>query len=192
MILASKSPRRLEIISEFGINVTVKSKDIVEESNKEKIFEQIEDIAEKKAIAVSKDESSAYILAADTVVVYKNRVLGKPKDIEEAREMLASLSGERHMVISAYAFLNIEKNIRIIGHQKTEVTFKKLTKEDIEWYISTKEPMDKAGSYGVQGKGAILIESIDGDFYNVMGFPISKFVEDLKKNGFKIDDIIKL
>lgn len=194
MILASKSPRRLEILSNFGIKkITVVAAEIEEISDKEDLVEQVVDIAIKKGIEVAKSYPEEFVLSADTVVILDGEILGKPKDCQEAFVTLTNLSGRTHEVITAYSLINMSRAIFISGSDKTVVKFKKISKSEIDWYIKTGEPMDKAGSYGIQGVGAgILIDKIEGGFYNVMGFPISKFVDDLKKHGIKIQNIIEL
>lgn len=189
MILASKSPRRREIMESFGFNLEIITPDIDEVSDEIKIVDQIMDIARKKVLAVSKNFKSDYILAADTVVVLDNKVFGKPKDKSEAKEMLKLLSGRTHEVITAYCLLNLDKKVEIVSRDITKVKFKDLTEEIIEWYLSTGEPFDKAGSYGIQGKGALLIENIDGDFFSVMGLPIERIVSDLLSIGLKLDEL---
>lgn len=192
MILASKSPRRKEILENLGCKIVVKIKEIEEISDKESIVDQIIDIAYKKCSEIAIGNEKEYVLAADTVVVVDNEIMGKPKDKEEAFNMLQKLSGKRHQVISAYAFLNIEENIDIRSYDITEVEFRELDEKRIKWYIGTKEPMDKAGAYGIQGKGALLVKRINGDFFNVMGFPVSKFVADLEKENISLEKLLKI
>ncbi len=194
MILASKSPRRYEILNNFGIKkIEVVASEIEEISDKEDLVEQVMDIAVKKGVEVAKIYPDEFVLSADTVVILDNKILGKPKDCQEAFATLTSLSGRTHEVITAYSLINKSKGIFVSSYDKTIVKFKKITESEINWYIETGEPMDKAGSYGIQGVGAgILIDKIEGEFYNVMGFPISKFVDDLKKYGIKIQNIIEL
>jgi septum formation protein len=194
MILASKSPRRFEILSNFGVKkIEVVVAEMEEISDKEGLIEQIIDIAVKKGAEVAKGYPDEFVLSADTVVILDGKILGKPKNFEEAFATLTSLSGRTHEVITAYSLINKNREIFISGYDKTVVKFKELSESEINWYIETGEPMDKAGSYGIQGVGAgILIDRIEGEFYNVMGFPISKFVEDLKKHGIKIQNIIEL
>lgn len=194
MILASKSPRRFEILSNFGIKkIKVVAAEIEEISDKEDLVEQVIDIAVKKGVEVAKSYPDEFVLSADTVVILDDEILGKPKDCDEAFATLTSLSGRTHEVVTAYSLINKNRKIFISSFDKTVVKFKKISKSEIDWYIETGEPMDKAGSYGIQGVGAgILIDRIEGEFYNVMGFPISKFVDDLKKHGIKIQNIIEL
>lgn len=192
MILASKSPRRKEILENFGFNFKVLTKEIEEVSDKETIKEQIEDIALKKCFAVAFSNKDEYVLAADTVVILDNEILCKPKSEEDAYKMLNKLSGRDHDVITSYAIVNLNKNFKLTDSEVTKVKFKFIKDEDIKWYISTGEPMDKAGSYGIQGKGSMFVEGIEGDFYNVMGFPLSHFVGNLIKRGFNIEQLLKL
>ena len=116
-------------------------------------------------------------------------IIGKPKDKNEAFQTLKLLSGRKHNVITAYSFINISKNIDIKDYNVTEVFFRELDENMIKWYIETGEPMDKAGSYGIQGKGAIFVDKINGDFFNVMGFPIGSFIEMLNKLGISLENI---
>ncbi|BDU50930.1 nucleoside triphosphate pyrophosphatase [Haliovirga abyssi] len=192
MILASKSPRRKEILESFDMKLEIKTADIDESSNEIKPSKQVEEIAYKKAIKIANENKKSYVLAADTVVVFENNILGKPKDEKDAYDMLKKMSGKVHEVITGYVFLNLEKKIEIISHNRTKVYMRDFDEEKINWYIATKEPMDKAGAYGIQGKGNILIDKIDGDFFNVMGFPLSKFINDLEINGISLEEIKKL
>lgn len=191
MILASKSPRRKEILEEFGFKFKIEAKETLEESKKENPKDFVMEIALEKAMVVAEDNYEEWIVAADTVVVYNNKILGKPKNEEEAKEVLKSLSSHSHEVYTGVAIVNKQKNISLTFTELTKVYFKNISDQEINWYVETKEPLDKAGSYGIQGKGSILIEKIEGDFYNVMGFPISKFYEEIKKLGFKLKEIDK-
>ena len=184
MILASASPRRKEILENFGFSFKTIVKNIDETSDKTRAEEKILEIAEKKARAAAIDFPDENIVGADTVVVVDGKILGKPKDEKEAFSMLKSLSGRSHEVITAFSFININKNISYSDYEITKVYFKNLTDDEINWYINTKEPMDKAGAYGIQGKGAFFVEKIEGDFFSVMGFPLGKFVRFLNKTDF--------
>ena len=192
MILASNSPRRKEILENFGFNLKVITKNIDEVSDEKNIIKRIEDIARKKVLTVAEVYPNEFVVGADTVVVVDDKILGKPKDKKDIYEMLHSLSGRSHKVITSFSFVNISKNISISDSEVSEVFFKNITDEEISWYIGTKEPFDKAGSYGIQGKGSYFVERIDGDFFAVMGFPIGKFVRTLVKNNISLDDIKKL
>ena len=192
MILASASPRRKEILENFGFSFKTIVKNIDETSDKTRAEEKILEIAEKKARATAIDFPDENIVGADTVVVVDGKILGKPKDEKEAFSMLKSLSGRSHEVITAFSFININKNISYSDYEITKVYFKNLTDDEINWYINTKEPMDKAGAYGIQGKGAFFVEKIEGDFFSVMGFPLGKFVRFLNKTGFNLNALEKI
>lgn len=192
MILASKSPRRKEILENMGFSIEIISKDIEEVSGKEEVTEKIKDIAYKKVMAVAKEYTAEYVVGADTIVEVDGEILGKPRDKAEACQMLEKLSGRSHNVVTAFSLINIEKGISVKECSTTKVYFKNLTREDIEWYISTEEPMDKAGAYGIQGKGSAFVERIEGDFFTVMGFPIQKFIEILKSLGIELKDIERI
>lgn len=192
MILASASPRRKEILENFGFSFKTIVKNIDETSDKTRAEEKILEIAEKKARAAAKDFPDENVVGADTVVVIDGKILGKPKDEKEASAMLKSLSGRSHEVITAFSFINLNKNISYSECEVTKVYFKNLTDSEINWYINTKEPMDKAGAYGIQGKGAFFVEKIEGDFFSVMGFPLGRFVRFLNKTGFNLNNLEKI
>ena len=192
MILASNSERRQEILKDAGFNFKVITSNIKEISDKKIITEKVLDIAEKKLEQIAKDNKNEFILAADTVVELNGKIFGKPKDMEEAFSFLKTLSGNTHKVITAYVFKNISKNILIKEVVISEVKFLELDNEIINWYLGTAEPFDKAGAYGIQGYGRILVEKINGDYYSIMGFPISNFLENLRKIGYKISQIDKI
>ncbi|WP_338947134.1 Maf family protein [Fusobacterium canifelinum] len=192
MILASNSQRRQEILKDVGFNFKVITSNVEEISNKKNITERILDIAEKKLEQIAKNNVNEFILAADTVVELDKNIFGKPKDREEAFRFLKALSGKVHRVITAYVFKNISKNILIKDVVVSEVKFFDLDDETINWYLDTGEPFDKAGAYGIQGYGRILVEKINGDYYSIMGFPISNFLENLRKIGYKISQIDKI
>ena len=192
MILASNSQRRQEILKDAGFNFKVITSNIEETSDKKIITERILDIAEKKLEQIAKNNVNEFILAADTVVELNGKIFGKPKNREEAFSFLKTLSGQIHRVITAYVFKNISKNILIKEIVVSEVKFFDLDDETINWYLDTGEPFDKAGAYGIQGYGRILVEKINGDFYSIMGFPISNFLENLRKIGYKISQIDKI
>ena len=192
MILASNSKRRQEILKDAGFNFKVITSNIKEISDKKIITEKVLDIAEKKLEQIAKDNKNEFILAADTVVELNGKIFGKPKDMEEAFSFLKTLSGNTHKVITAYVFKNISKNILIKEVVISEVKFLELDNEIINWYLGTAEPFDKAGAYGIQGKGRVLVEKINGDYFSIMGFPISHFLENLRKIGYKINQIDKI
>ena len=192
MILASNSKRRQEILKDAGFNFKIITSDIEEISDKKIITEKILDIAEKKLEKIAKDNKNEFILAADTIVELNGKIFGKPKNRKEAFKFLKALSGNIHKVITAYVFKNISKNILIKEVVVSEVKFLELNNEIINWYLDTGEPFDKAGAYGIQGKGRVLVEKINGDYFSIMGFPISNFLENLREIGYKINQIDKI
>ena len=192
MILASNSKRRQEILKDAGFNFKIITSDIEEISDKKIITEKILDIAEKKLKQIAKDNKNEFILAADTVVELNGMIFGKPKNREEAFSFLRILSGNTHKVITAYVLKNVSKNILIKEVVTSEVKFLELDDEIINWYLDTGEPFDKAGAYGIQGKGRALVEKINGDYFSIMGFPISNFLKNLRKIGYKISQIDKI
>ena len=192
MILASNSTRRQEILRDMGFNFKVLTADIEEISDKKEISEMILDIAEKKLDKIAKENVNEFVLAADTVVELEGRIFGKPKSREEAESFLKTLSGKTHKVITAYVFKNISKNIVIKDVVISKVKFYDLDDETIKWYLDTSEPFDKAGAYGIQGQGRVLVEKIEGDYFAIMGFPVSNFLKNLRKNGYKISQIDRI
>lgn len=175
LILASGSPRRRELLERYGLELKVVNSDIVEKFNNDETPEQISmALAFSKAISVSKAFNNDIVIGADTIVVYNNNILGKPKNDEDAFRILTLLSGNVHDVITGIAIIKADTNQKIIDYERTRVKFNNLTPERINNYIISKESFDKAGAYGIQGLGAILVEKIDGCYSNVVGLPLSK------------------
>lgn len=179
LVLASSSPRRIDLLKMAGYEFDA----IAPEVNEDYLhgtppMQIVEQLATRKATAIARQYPDATVLGADTLVVFKGRVLGKPKDEADAKAMLTLLSGNVHQVYSGYCVISGGKILT--GHECTSVEFYALKEEDVSAYIATGEPMDKAGAYGIQGRGALLIKRIDGDFYNVMGLPIGKINRILK------------
>jgi len=173
--LVSSSPRRREILEMVGFNFRVLKVNAVEKEYSSP-YETAVKNAESKLLAAKDQIFPGEVgLAADTIVVLGDRILGKPSSREEAVEFLKMLSGFWHTVITGFSLL-IDGRI-ISSYEESRVKFKRLTREEIEWYVSTGEPLDKAGAYGVQGKGALFVERIEGDFFNVMGLPIGKIYD---------------
>ena len=192
MILASKSPRRKEILENFGFNLEIVVPEIDENSDKDNNVDKIMDIAYKKVLEVAKNHRDKFIIGADTIVEFNGKIIGKPKSVDDAKRILKDLSGKSHNVITGFCIMNKSKNILIRDYAKTEVIFRKLDDDTISWYIGTKEPMDKAGAYGIQGKGAVLVEKINGDFFTVMGLPIGEIINELIKLGISLDNIYNI
>ncbi len=187
IILASASPRRKEILEKTGLKFKVYESDY--EENMEiglKPHELAICHSIGKAMAIARKYKNALIISADTIVVLKNRVFGKPRDKENAREMLKALSGKAHTVITGYTIMNAETGKKLSRAVESKVLFKRLNEDEIEAYIKSGEPLDKAGAYGVQGLGAVIVKRIEGDFFNVMGLPLNSVVESLKTFGIKV------
>ena len=184
IILASKSPRRRALLEQMGVkDFRILTPDIDEHMDRElPPAELVRQISLEKAQAVAAQaDPNAVIIAADTVVALDGVVLGKPADEEEAFRMLSLLSGNRHQV---YTGLTVLRREQVFSQwEETSVTFRPLTAEEIEAYIATGEPMDKAGAYGIQGYGALFIEGISGDYYNVMGLPVCRLGQILGQLG---------
>ncbi len=187
IILASSSPRRREICEKYGLNpVIVKPKIEEKGALQEGPYEFVMGLAFEKAYNVGKElEGNELVIASDTIVYFEAEKIGKPKDEAEAFKTLKKLSGKRHRVISGVAIVEANSNKKIIDYVETLVEFKELSDEKIKRYIETKEPLDKAGSYGIQGYGQLLVEGIEGSYLNVVGFPIER-VSDLLEEYFNI------
>lgn len=187
-ILASQSPRRRELLSriipEFEI-VTDDSEEVLIPN--ETPEQTVRRLAEEKARNVSKKtQEDAWILAADTVVVLDERILGKPKDENDAFRMLSALSANVHQVFTGIAVLDTKTGRCETVAEVTKVTFRALSEAEIQRYIATGEPMDKAGAYGIQEKGALLVEGIEGDYFNVVGLPLCRLGM-LLRESFQIE-----
>ncbi len=187
IVLASASPRRKEILEYF-----ISDFSIIPANIEEKVYEdeKSEDVvmalAFEKAMAVSEScNKGDIIIAADTIVV-KEKILGKPRDRDDAFNMLSLLQNASHFVISGIAVLEVESSKKVVSYSKTKVKIKQLTSDVINRYINTGEVWDKAGAYAIQGKGSALVEWIEGDYFNVVGLPISKLL-DILKNHFDIE-----
>lgn len=186
IILASSSPRRKEILEKYNIRPTIISSDIVEKSIIGERPSQIAmSLAFQKAYSISKLNPDSIIIGADTIVVYENKILGKPKDRDDAFNTLKLLNGNSHNVITGISLIQNNSEIKVVDYENTLVKFRKLTDQKLRDYINTNEPMDKAGAYGIQGYGALLVEKIDGCYLNVVGLPLVK-LDFLLNKFFKI------
>lgn len=183
VILASASPRRSSLLRQIGLVFEVRAAELAESfvESPDEIPERIAvTLAEHKAQWVARFYEKALIIGADTVVAYRNTILGKPMDQEDARRMLTLLSGKCHQVYTGVALIVRPEGIVRSLVEKTDVTFRPLAEVEIERYLQTHESQDKAGAYGIQGKGALLVSSIQGDYTNVVGFPVTAFYEEFR------------
>jgi septum formation protein len=184
IVLASASPRRRQLLRQIGL------KFCVARSNFPEIIqpdippeEQVKTISREKARRVAVGYPDAIIIAADTLGAIDGRIIGKPADVPGARQMLRGLNGRCHRVITGYTVLDTRSQKSLTRAVETLVYFRKLSLAEIESYLASGEPLDKAGAYGIQGLGAILVEKIEGDYFNVMGLPLSSLAKSLKAFG---------
>ena len=184
IILASRSPHRKKLLTQIGLNFQVQESEYEEDMNHSRDpYKLAKFLALGKARDVAAHHEDAVVIGADTFITFNNKFIGKPKTKEQAKEMLNNFSGKTHKIISGYALIDTFSNEVVNNFGEALVKFKDLTKEEIDDYIATEEPMDKAGAYGLMGMGAVLIDRIDGDFYSVIGLPLNKIFFDLKKMG---------
>ncbi len=180
IILASASPRRKELLQLAGVDFTVDVAD-ADETLEEGILpdEAVQMLAEIKAKAVFEKHPDCIVIGADTVVAINDKILGKPKNYDEANEMLNTLSGRKHFVFTGVCLMSKEKTT--VFCQKTAVEFYQLTQKEIDGYIASKDCFDKAGGYGIQTNGCVLVKGIEGDYFNVVGLPVAETVRALKE-----------
>jgi len=189
LILASGSPRRRELMKLMGVNFEICESSWNEENLKETLLSPVElctGNALQKARNVSIATDKCIIIGCDTIVVLKKEILGKPSGKEEAREMLSKLSNKSHTVYSGLAVIDRENKKEITDCVATKVKFRKLTPGEINSYVETGEPLDKAGAYGIQGRGGLLVEKIDGCYYNVVGLPLTALYKILSKLNINV------
>ncbi|QSQ09527.1 Septum formation protein Maf [Koleobacter methoxysyntrophicus] len=185
IILASASPRRKQLLEQMKLKFEVIPSNIFEDYQENREPEEVaRDLAERKATDIARISEDSLVIGADTVV-FLDEILGKPKDEREALKILKKLSGKTHYVITGIAVIDSSTKKLVVDHEKTAVKMKKISEEEIKAYISTGEPMDKAGAYGIQGLGSVFVEEIHGCYFNVVGLPISKLYSILK--GFGVD-----
>ena len=178
LILASASPRRKELLGLFGIPFTIRVADIDETMDENKSpFDEVGRVSRAKALAVPRN-GGEIVIAADTIVVCEGKVLGKPRDPEQAKAMLRLLSGRDHQVMTGCTVLTDDKCETFT--EVTDLHFRQLGENEIEKYVASGEPMDKAGAYGIQGGAALFCQRMTGDYYNVMGLPVCRLWETLK------------
>jgi len=188
IILASASPRRKGLLEKAGIPFVVEVSNYEEDMTlKLKPLDLAKKLSEGKAKAVAQRHKGEDILVvgADTFIVFKNKVLGKPHTLNEAKKMLKEMSGNKHSVITGFTIINARSDKKVSRAVKSSVYFRKLTDKEIENYVNTGKPLDKAGSYAIQEAGSILIEKTEGDYTNIVGLPLPAFIKELKK--FKVN-----
>ena len=180
LILASASPRRKEMLANLGLDFEVRVAEVDEvplygESPKEFVLRA----AIEKASDITAKHPDAWVLGADTIVVCQGEILGKPKDVSEAQRMLMRLAGQMHRVLTGFCLKREQENISVNRVIATEVYFSAFTEAIAAAYVATGEPLDKAGAYGIQGRGGVLVEKIDGSYSNVVGLPLVETIDEM-------------
>ena len=197
MILASKSPRRYELLKQAGLDFEVIPSRIEEDFIAEESPEQhVIRLAEAKALEVGNRYPDRWVIAADTIVYIDGSIFGKPENREKALEMLRRFSGREHWVMTGFSVHHLEKEMGDREAVKTAVKVKPLTPVEVDWYVQTGEPFDKAGGYAIQGAGSFMIESIRGSYTNVVGIPLCELIQmlirlgalSISECGFRISD----
>lgn len=187
LILASASPRRAEILRSAGFTFSVAHSSIDEAPRRgEPALALVKRLAMEKARAAAQNiREEAVIIAADTEVVMEGRIYGKPASEAEAQEMLASLSGKTHDVVTGLALMRMPRAELGVEHEETRVTFAQMSEQEIAAYIATREPFDKAGAYAIQGRGGVFVNRIEGCYFNVMGLPLARLYRMLREMGWE-------
>ena len=186
LILASNSPRRLDVLHQLGLNPVVRFPAVDEAYiTGESPAAYVERLARAKSEVVAEKEPDALVIGGDTIVVSQNRLLGKPADEDAAVEILISLAGRKHQVLTGLAISGQDGTVSAVSG--TEVRFRSFTEAEARRYVMSGEPMDKAGAYAIQGLGAALVAEIVGDYYTVMGFPIGTFLDLLLQSGWRYE-----
>jgi nucleoside triphosphate pyrophosphatase len=184
LILASKSPRRKELLEQAGLAFTIipsgVDESLVDIKEPEKL---VKTLAQAKAKDIAGAYPESWVIGADTIVLIKGRILEKPGSLEEARGMIQQLNGQTHEVYTGYAICCQALNTCICEVAKTEVHFKHVSEEEIEWYLQSEEPFDKAGAYAIQGLGSFLVKQICGSYTNVVGLPVCEVLDHLFRTG---------
>ncbi|HEV8661351.1 MAG TPA: Maf family protein [Thermoanaerobaculia bacterium] len=183
-ILASSSPRRRELLASIGVEFDVVPSHVPEERRAgEAPEEYVARLAREKAEAIAKQHPSRWVIAADTTVLLGDQLLEKPVDASDAKRMLATIAGRTHTVYTGVTLQNVERQYSDTRVAESEVRMLPLSQSDIEWYVKTGEPLDKAGAYAAQGVGAIFIDSIHGSYTNVVGLPLALLFQMMRKAG---------
>lgn len=187
IILASASPRRKELLEKIGLKFEVEPSNYAENMRSKLSPDELaRSTSLEKAKVVAGKHKNAIVIAADTFIVFRGKILGKPNTQAEARKMLMTLKGKSHSVITGFTILDTDKNKVLTKSVETIIHIKNLTSEEVDAYVKSKEPLDKAGAYAIQGLGSVIVERIEGDYFNVIGLPLSVLAEGLKEFGINI------
>lgn len=188
LILASNSRTRKDVLDKIGLKYEVKASNIEEYSEEKDPKEYVMDLSKQKAEAISKQLTEGVILSADSIIYIDNKKLEKPKTKDEAREMLKKLSGRINYAVTGVTLIDLYQNKKITFNEITEVCFDILSDEEIDWYIDNEKYIFERCGYSIAVKSAIYIPKINGDYYNILGMPISRVYKELSKLGYKISD----
>jgi len=187
IILASASPRRKELLEKIGLKFEAEPSDYEEYLPSEgEPHELAKKLSLEKAERVARRHKKAIVIAADTFLVFRGKLLGKPRNEAEAKEMLKALNGTSHSVITGFSIVDKDNKKILTKSVETKIYLRKLTAKEIDAYVKSKEPLDKAGAYAIQGLGSVIVEKIEGDYFNVIGLPLSALAESLKEFGVRI------
>lgn len=188
LILASNSRTRKEVLDKVGLVYDVIPSNIEEHSDKTDPKEYVMDLSRQKAEAIAKDLKEGVILSADSIIYIDDKKLEKPKTKEQAKIMLQNLSGRVNYTVTGVTIIDLYQNKKITLNEITEVYFDELTEEEIDWYIENEQYIFERCGYSIAGKSAIYIPKINGDYYNILGMPISRVYKELNKLGYKLSD----
>jgi len=187
IILASQSPRRKQLLEQLGLEFEIRKSEYEEDmAAMENPYELAKFLALGKAQDVAKHYKDAIAIGADTFVMFQGKFIGKPKNEKDAKETLRKFSGIEHEIVTGFAIIDTKSGRIVNDYGEARVRFRNLTDEEINDYVATGEPLGMAGSYGLMNKAAGLIDSIDGDFYSIIGLPLNKIFVELRKMGVKI------
>ena len=187
IILASASPRRKELLEKIGLMFEVEPSNFEEEMHPGLApHELAQNISLQKAKAVARKHKNSVVIAADTFIVFGDQIMGKPHTINEARKMLETINGKSHRVITGFSIVDTGENKTLSRSVETIIHLRKLTLAEIDAYVKSREPLDKAGGYAIQGLGAVIVKKIEGDYFNAMGLPLSALTEALKEFGIYV------
>lgn len=187
IILASASPRRKQLLKQLDLEFKIIPSEIEEKLNPRfQPRKQVEVLSEQKAQEVAAKQKDAIVIGVDTMVAYKNEVIGKPKDEKDAKFILKRLSGKKHTVVTAFTIIDTKAKKSVTKSVETNIWFRKITEAEIRSYIKKEKPFDKAGAYGMQSLGAVFVEKVEGDFLGAVGLPLFTLAKELKKFGVNV------
>jgi len=187
IVLASKSPRRKKLLEQIGLKFAVRESAYEEDlSARSNPYELVKFLAMKKGEDVARHYRNAIIIAADTIVVFRNKIIGKPKNLAEAKKMIKEFSGSVHEIVTGFAIIDTKNRKKVKGFSKGKVKFSRLDNEEINRYLARAEVLDKAGAYAIQEEASAFIREVSGDYHAIVGLPVFRVAQELRKMGVKI------